>query len=243
MNSQAPMAISAVLLSWRRPANIQTIVRTLRKNPLVKEVLVWNNNPEITLAGNAAIMINSSHNFFPFVRYCLVPLTKHSLVWFQDDDLLVSPEQLDAIVSAYSMAPNRIYGCRGRNLVRGRYSPAIVYGECDIILGQSMLFHKQVLYEVVPALNALAPMERGDDIAFSLLCRRKHFAVNVEPLIDLGENDEHALWRRSGHFSMRQQTVDRVLAALQRPATGGLGSATKTENGRELQPGNQAERQ
>ena len=232
MNSQTPMTISAVLLSWRRPKNLQSIVRSLWQNPLVKEVLIWNNNPEITLKGDQAIIINSAHNFFPFARYCLVPLTKHPLVWFQDDDLLISPQQLDAIVSAYSMAPHRIYGCRGRNLVQGRYGPAIIYGECDIILGQSMLFHKQLLYEVTPALNALAPMERGDDIAFSLLCQRKHFAVNVEPLIDLGEHDEHALWRQSGHFSLRQQIVDRVLAALQRPPSGRPGSTIQKENGR-----------
>ncbi|KPK41394.1 MAG: hypothetical protein AMJ65_09560 [Phycisphaerae bacterium SG8_4] len=215
------MAISAVLLSWRRPTNIEPIVRTLRKHPLIKEVLVWNNNPEINLKGDGAIVINSSHNFFPFVRYCLVPLTKHPLIWFQDDDLLISPEQLDKIVSAYSTAPNRIYGCRGRNIVRGRYAPAIVYGECDIILGQSMLFHKKLFYEVAPEFNALAPNERGDDIAFSLLCQRKHFAVDVEPIVDLGEHDEHALWRQSGHFSMRQQIVDRLLSALQCPEPGG----------------------
>jgi len=220
MNSQAPLTISAVLLSWRRPENLPSIVCSLRKNPLVKEVLIWNNNPEITLKGDQAIIINSGHNFMPFVRYCLVPLTRHPLVWFQDDDLLISSEQLDAIISAYSMAPHRIYGCRGRNLVQGRYAPAIVYGECDIILGQTMLFNKHLLYGVAPALNALAPMERGDDIAFSLLCDRKHFAGNVEPLIDLGEHDEHALWRQSGHFSMRQQIVDRALAARKRPPLG-----------------------
>lgn len=220
MNSQHPAAISAVLLSWRRPANIEPIVHTLRQSRLIKEVFVWNNNPELTLTSNAAILINSSHNFFPFARYCLVPLTNHSLIWFQDDDLLISPQQLEAIFAAYELAPDRIHGCRGRNLIQGRYSPDLVHGECDIILGQTMLFHKQVLYAVVPALNALAPMERGDDIAFSLLCRRKHFAVDVGPLVDLGEADGHALWRQPGHFSRRQQMVDRVLATLQRQLPG-----------------------
>lgn len=214
MNSQAPVAISVVLLSWRRPENLESIIDSLRKHPRVKEILVWNNNPKITLKSDHATIINSGRNFLPFARYCLVPLTTYPLIWFQDDDLLISAQQLDAIISAYSKAPSRIYGCRGRNVVKGRYAPEIVYGECDIILGQSMLFHKQLLYDVCPSLNALAPMERGDDIAFSLLCQRKHFAVNVEPLTDLGEHDEHALWRQSGHFSLRQQVVDRVLAAL-----------------------------
>ena len=237
------MAISVVLLSWRRPENLQQIVGALRKNPLVKEVIIWNNNPEITLKSDEAIIINSAHNFLCLARYCLVPLTKHPLIWFQDDDLLISAEQLDAIVSAYSMAPDRIYGCRGRNLIQGRYAPVIVYGECDIILGQSMLFHKKLFYEVAATFYALDSIERADDIAFSLLCRRKHFAVNVEPLVDLGEHDEHALWRQPGHFSVRQQIVDRLLAAPQRPPLERPASATKKENGRETQPGNPAERQ
>ncbi|MHC4430364.1 MAG: hypothetical protein ACYS14_08165 [Planctomycetota bacterium] len=215
MNSQAPMAISAVLLSWRRPENLPQIVRELRKNPLIKEVLIWNNNPQIALESDEAIIINSAQNFLCVARYCLVPLTKHPLIWFQDDDLLISAEQLDAIVSAYSMGTSRIYGCRGRNLIQGRYDPAIVYGECDIILGQSMLFHKKLFYEVAPTFHAMDSIERGDDIAFSLLCRRKHFAVNVEPLVDLGEHDEHALWRQPGHFSVRQHIVDHLLEAMQ----------------------------
>lgn len=233
MKSQRSMAISAVLLSWRRAENLQRIVRTLWENPLVKEVLIWNNNPEVVLESEAATVINSSQNFFPFVRYCLIPLTKHPLIWFQDDDLLIRPEQLDAIVSEYSKAPDRIYGCRGRNVVGGRYAPEIVYGECDIILGQSMLFHKELFYEVASAFYGLAPNEQADDIAFSLLCGRKHFAVNLEPLVDLGEHDEHAFWRQPEHFPMRQQMVDRLLAAFQRPSPGESRSAGKTEDGGE----------
>jgi hypothetical protein len=232
MNSQDQMAISAVLLSWRRPENLPQIVRELRKNPLIKEVLVWNNNPQIALKSDEAIIINSAHNFLPLARYCLVPLTKHPLIWFQDDDLLISAEKLDAIVSAYSAGPNCIYGCRGRNLIQGRYGRAIAYGECDIILGQSMLFHKKLFYEVAPTFHALGSIERGDDIAFSLLCRRKHFAVNVEPLVDLGEHDEHALWRQPGHFSVRQHIVDRLLEAMQWQSGERPGSTAGTENGR-----------
>jgi hypothetical protein len=234
MTSHQSAAISAVLLSWRRPGNIERIVHTLQKSRLIKEVLVWNNNPEITLTGIAATLINSSHNFFPFARYCLVPLARHPLIWFQDDDLLISPEQLESIFSAYERAPQRIYGCRGRNLVEGRYSTRLVHGECDIILGQTMLFHKQLLYPLMPALYALAPMERGDDIAFSLLCRRKHFAVNVEPLVDLGCTDEHALWRQPGHFAMRQEMIDRVLATLQRSTP--AGSPADVQSGQDGPP-------
>jgi hypothetical protein len=204
MNSQDQMAISAALLSWRRPENLPQIVRELRKNPLIKEVLVWNNNPQIALKSDEAIIINSAHNFLPLARYCLVPLTKHPLIWFQDDDLLISAEKLDAIA----------------------------YGECDIILGQSMLFHKKLFYEVAPTFHALGSIERGDDIAFSLLCRRKHFAVNVEPLVDLGEHDEHALWRQPGHFSVRQHIVDRLLEAMQWQSGERPGSTAGTENGR-----------
>jgi septal ring factor EnvC (AmiA/AmiB activator) len=53
-----------------------------------------------------------------------------------------------------------------------------------------------------------------DDIAFSLSCRRKHLAVNVEPIADLGMQDPAALYRQPGHAAKRQAAVDRYLRYL-----------------------------
>ena len=80
-----------------------------------------------------------------------------------------------------------------------------------------MLFRKQLLLDVLPALYGLAPMRRGDDIAFSLLCRRKHFAVDVEPLVEVAAHDQHALSSQRSHMARRQEMVDRVLAGFDRP--------------------------
>ena len=69
----------------------------------------------------------------------------------------------------------------------------------------------QLLAQGYGDMRRLAPFERGDDIAFSLLCRRKHLAIRSE-VRRTGHDDESALWRQPGHFRKRQEMVDRVLA-------------------------------
>ena len=51
-----------------------------------------------------------------------------------------------------------------------------------------------------------------DDIAFSLLSRRKHLAVNVEPIEDLGMSDGAALHLQPEHYARRQAAVEKYAA-------------------------------
>lgn len=202
--------ISVILLSWKRQKNIQTIINSLRENPRVQEIIVWNNNPDIELHCDHALVINSPKNYMPFVRYSLYSLATHSTVFFQDDDLLISAAQLEQLFTEYQKDPSRIYGMQGRNLVDDQYVPDAVVGECDIILGQLMLFHRGLLDSVIGKIYSLLPFTRGDDIAFSLLCQRKHYVVPMQPSINLGSDDCYALWRQPGHFERRQAMVDRI---------------------------------
>ncbi len=198
--------ITAILLSWRRPQNLPRLLDQLRASPLVSEILLWNNNPEITLDFPGVTVINSPRNYRCVARYCLVPLARHETIWFQDDDVVIRPEQLAQIHAAYRREPTRIYGAAGRDLVEGLYSADLVHGECDIVLGQTMLFHRSLLHHAFEPLGRVS-QETVDDIVFSLACGRRHFAVDVGPLEMPGWNDEAALWRQPGHFDDRQRAV------------------------------------
>lgn len=203
---------TAILLSWKRVENLARIVEQLKKSNRIGEIFVWNNNPDLTLDLPVDAVINSPRNFSCLARYCLVPLAANDVVWFQDDDVLVTPAQLETVFMHYERDPSRIYGCRGRNVVNGQYTWATIYGDCDIILGQAMLFHRNLYRHAFATLGALGPMTE-DDIAFSLSCDRRHFAVNVEPIQDLGDDDEVALWKRPNHFEKRQECVALMLSA------------------------------
>lgn len=208
--------ITAILLSWKRTRNIPRIIEALSRSPRIGEILLWNNNPKAKLHYPRVVTINSPKNFLCFARYCLVPLAANDIIWFQDDDVLVEKDQLEAVYSAYMSDPSRIYGTVGRNIVGGRYCADNVHGECDIILGRTMLFHRALFHHAVEPLGAMPPAMTEDDIIFSLAAGRRHFAVDVHAR-DMGSADRVALWRRPGHFRRRQRAVD-FMRAWQRRA-------------------------
>lgn len=215
-------SISAVLLSWKRQAALPGILESLRQWPRIGEVILWNNNPDVPIEMPEVTVINSPQNYLGLARYCAAPLARFDTIWFQDDDLLFQPQQLEQIYDAYDRDRSRIYGGRGRNIIDGRYRFDDVRGDCDIVLGQSMLFHRSLLanfFRVAAGLPRVA-VDYGDDIIFSLSCGRRHFAVDVGHVKEDGWDDEVALWRRPDHFERRQDVVDLILGAgAKMPAT------------------------
>lgn len=204
--------ISAILLSWKREKNLPLIVDSLCRWPRIGEILVWNNNPDVKLDLPGATVINSPQNYYGMARYCAVYLARHDVIWFQDDDMLFEAEQLEKIYDAFRSDPTRIYGGRGRNIGRARYRVTNIYGECDIILGQSMLFQRRFLSNFFRYVNEIpSDLLIEADVIFSLSCERRHFAVDVEPVKEMGWDDEVALCRRPDHFKRRRQIVDLIL--------------------------------
>lgn len=211
-------AFTAVLLSWKRYQNLPAIVASLERIPHIREILLWNNDPERTISIPGVTVFQAPRNFRCLPRYCLVPLASHDNIWFQDDDLLLEPAQFERVLAEYRQDRSRIYGCRGRNLRDGKYVTEDVYGDVDVVLGQTMMFHRSLLSRGLSTLGELPPPTIEDDIAFSLSVPGKHRAVNVEPLRDLGMSDDAALYRRPGHFEKRQAAVDRYLAYAAKPS-------------------------
>jgi hypothetical protein len=202
---------TAILLSWRRTENVEHIVADLRSWNRIGEIIVWNNDCDRQLAFPGATVINSGRNFGSLARYGVVPLAAHDTIWFQDDDMLINEAQFETVFAAYAEDPTRIYGCRGRNLIAGVYAMSDAYGECDIIVGQTMLFHRSLLHHLFRFLGCIPIPGRADDVAFSLACRSRHVAVNVEPIVEVGWNDENAQWRMTDHLEVRQAQVDMML--------------------------------
>jgi hypothetical protein len=211
---------TAILLSYKRHQNLREIVANLNATGLVDEVIIWNNNPEVTLrAGPEATIINSSANFRAIARYGAALLAKNDTILFQDDDVMYEPEGIVTLHHDLHRRPDRIYGFRGRMLDNGRYTITAMVGEVDIVLGQFMLFTKELLASVYGDLLRLSPFDRGDDIAFSLLTGARHLCRSAPKRV-LGWADRHALWRDPEHLRRRQEMVDRVQALLRQKKAG-----------------------
>ena len=83
--------VTACLLSYKRPENIQSIVDCLQQFPFIDEILVWNNNPSKQLSpeGKNVRVINALENKICFGRFQCAKLAKNELIYVQDDDAIV----------------------------------------------------------------------------------------------------------------------------------------------------------
>ncbi|KAF9421669.1 hypothetical protein BGZ94_008766 [Podila epigama] len=113
--------VTAVLLSWKRKEGAQAVVAHLRKYPFIKEILIWNNNPDIALElsdfgmsrnANSTIkspsisLFNSVANIHDFSKYTTCVLAKYDHCYIQDDDWINL--SMDSMYTAFIDSPNTL---------------------------------------------------------------------------------------------------------------------------------------
>jgi glycosyltransferase involved in cell wall biosynthesis len=84
--------VSACLLSYKRPGNIQKIIDSIQDYPFIEEILIWNNDPncKFTLSNNKVRVIDSSENMICYGRFLCAQEAKNDIIYFQDDDAIVN---------------------------------------------------------------------------------------------------------------------------------------------------------
>lgn len=215
--------ISAVLLVWKRPEHLHSIIDSILGWGRISELVIWNNNPDLTIKadGVKATIINSSRNFYCFTRYAMIPLLENETILFHDDDLILHPQQLEKLYENYAQDAGRIYGPFGKRLVDGTLyheTPAGLrarsdaIGYVDVILGRCSLFNRSLYQRAFKHIPL--PIKYEDDVAFSLAATRangkKHLAVNVGPIFDICGGDEHSSHRTKGFAQAREAIVQRL---------------------------------
>lgn len=93
LNVGSPHSFSVVINSWKRPENIRLILDRESEFPEVREIIVFNNNPQIKLshAHSKVRIINSEHDFGLRTRWIIATLALSEYLVFQDDDILMPP--------------------------------------------------------------------------------------------------------------------------------------------------------
>ncbi|KKR81454.1 MAG: hypothetical protein UU73_C0001G0066 [Candidatus Daviesbacteria bacterium GW2011_GWA1_41_61] len=202
--------ITVVLLSWKRLKNIPIILDSLYRSKDVDEIILWNNNTTVQFSykNKKLLLFNSPSNFGTSARWCVALLAKNPNILFIDDDLVLTPSQINILLKKYLSDNKRIYGCFGKNLEDNKYVFKTANGEVDIVLGRVMLFNKRYLYQFFQwSQGKVGNVE--DDILFSLIFRKKHYVVDVGEIKELPS--PYALWRKKGHGRLRQEMVDYCL--------------------------------
>jgi hypothetical protein len=103
------------LLSWKRRGNLIAAVRQLERKRWVREVLVWNNNPDLPLAldffGNCSVALrvhNSPVNFQDEAKYRACAMASHSVCFYQDDDWDTG-SYLDGLWHSFLSEPDHVH--------------------------------------------------------------------------------------------------------------------------------------
>ncbi|KAJ7507651.1 hypothetical protein B0H11DRAFT_1967922 [Mycena galericulata] len=103
-DSQSAADVTAVLLNWVRLPNVVQIVTVLcgaQLDGLIKEVVVWNNNPQpladddfmkCNCSPSKLRIHNSPENLYFQARFLACSNTSTAYCFIQDDDYLVDPE-------------------------------------------------------------------------------------------------------------------------------------------------------
>jgi hypothetical protein len=207
-------SVTACLLSWRRPRNLQPIVETLRKLDLIDEILIWNNNTTVELIVDDPIVrvINSDGNLMCYGRFLCASQARNQLIYVQDDDAVNC--DVAGLYQTFLVDPGRIvhavtakhYQDRQRNI----YDTAHV-----ALLGWGAFLLKEWIsvFDQLPAEVFEEPLFlREADKIFTMLLGTQHNTIlgNIE-LLEGHSSPSTALWRDPSHRLLCSQAVTHTL--------------------------------
>jgi hypothetical protein len=211
--------VSACLLSWKRPQNLQEIVDSLHPYEFVDEILIWNNNPEVELAlrGEKVRVLPSDQNMGCYGRFLCAKKARNDIVYVQDDDVLV--RNVPALYQSFLGDDARItHALSGGHLRRReRY----VYADGQIaLLGWGAFFRRawlDVLDVCLETYGVDALFKREADKFFSLLLGQRHQILPSQVQTLKGASTPGiALYREAQHRLMKALAVRRALELRRR---------------------------
>lgn len=141
--------VTAVLVSWKRKANMPAIIGALRAQTVPVEVWVINNDGFNDFGADRLVAI--PWNAGEWVKYIFAARVETEYCWIQDDDILIGDNYFleDALAIHADKCPDHILGTAGRGLQYKSpyYWPDIVDrdGYANIIKGHSLLFKSELV--------------------------------------------------------------------------------------------------
>jgi hypothetical protein len=209
--------VSLVMLSWNRPDNVHQLAERYSSMPLVREVLVLNNNPAIKInkVSDKMTVICASHDLGLFSRFAVASMARTPSVLLVDDDLFLPEETVRCLYEAWLNDPLILHGIVGRNTTADGYSKTPILGPCEIVLTRGVIasvkYCAAVLSYALPFdadLNG-SPKGNGEDIIFSLMVRHYSQRFNMAhslPIAELPAIDS-IHHRIKNHFEYRSKVV------------------------------------
>lgn len=225
-------SVSACLVSWQRPDNVRLITEQLRANQLIDDIVIWNNNPNVSLEFDdpRITVIESQENLVTYGRFQAAQHARHDVIYTQDDDCLV--ENIDQLFETFCLDPSRI--AHGLKLGHLCANASNLVGPGQVaLLGWGALFDRRWIacfQQYTARFGEDQLLHRKADRIFSLLLGRRHRSI-LSYVRDLdGSDGGEALSVRSDHMELTSQAISRVLSIWNSAESLLPDSAPATEN-------------
>lgn len=204
--------VTAILMNYKRRANIGELVDRLRGQTVVPDILLVNNS-EKRLRGVDVDIIDMPRNMGSLSRYIVAPFALTEWLLFMDDDLAPATHTLVEDALRIGDKHEGIVGVYGARLRKKPpyydYTAPPGSGAIEIVKGRFMLFRRELLNDVPLALLPDMSQDhggRGCDIFMSLAIGKGkpvHWldrGLLLEELPSLGVGLEEA----PDHYAMRE---------------------------------------
>lgn len=177
------MSLTVILLSYKREKNIEKIVSVYATYAIIKEIIVWNNNPDSKLeSAGKMVAINCGREMGLDCRFNAALLAKTDAIMTHDDDMLFSERAINSLYTEWERDPEVIHGVFGRTPKNGKYAEFSDYveKEFEMVLSGAAVFSKKHIAqffenrnspEIVEAKSLISKLkthpDNGEDILFS----------------------------------------------------------------------------
>ncbi|MEZ5082193.1 MAG: glycosyltransferase family 2 protein [Bacteroidales bacterium] len=219
LSYHTPKPVSACLLSYKRPHNIQPIINSIHDFPFIDEIIVWNNNTELIpdFHGEKVKVINSRENVLCYGRFLCINEAKNEIVYVQDDDVIV--HNVESLYRHFLNDESTLtHALSDRHLRQYRN---YIYPDGEVaLLGWGSFFRKEwtgILDVFLKSHNPDFIFKREADIIFSLLLGKKHNTLPAK-IQELAEHSSKgiALYLEKDHELFRALAINRALGFLRK---------------------------
>lgn len=217
--------VTAIVLSYLRPQNIDAILRSLLHTPSVGQVVLCNNHPDIAI-GRFVSVTSPRLRIIQHAKHCGTPerlrIAQDDAARFflaADDDLFLRPQQYDLLCQALKDDPSRPHGMFGQVMQPDGTFRYAVRGDADVdVLNRVYAFtsdHVRRFFEITGQLRfAEDDWKRSDwdDVVLSFSGRHRPRSHDVGAYLDCptqGRKDT-AVWRRDDFFERRTPLFRRL---------------------------------
>jgi hypothetical protein len=213
--------MTACLLSWKRPRNIEIIVAALQQVNVIDEILIWNNNPDVALnfTDGKIRVVRAPENHLCYGRFLCAAQARNHTIYVQDDDVI--NHDIEGLYRQFVGDPSRI--AHALSEAHWEHRDRHIHGEAHVaLLGWGAIFSKDwlaVLENLPPALLGSSLFRREADKFFSILLQRRHNSVRGRLRHLDGHATGPALWRQPNHRHFKASAICQSLRIVRQRHT------------------------